>query len=134
MFTTVTTTNKKEEKDGQAKSLSDRLFRKSGTVKATGAQAQRVRTSEDTTRLTITLANTTVEAIELLADEMSLSKSAVVNFLVGKGLVVEAVQSEGGTVQFLMPNGETLRLRDFGKGGRKPQDNINRLIPANGDI
>ena len=88
MFTTITTTDK-EEKNVQAKSFTNRLFRKSGMVKATSAQAQRLRTSEETTRLTITLANSTVEAIELLADEMSLSKSAVVNFLVGKGLVVE---------------------------------------------
>jgi len=90
-------------------------------------KAQRVRTSEDTTRLTITLSNSTVKAIELLADEMSLSKSAVVNFLVGKGLVVEAVQAEGGIVQFLMPNGETLRLRDLTKGGRTAFETINRF-------
>ena len=132
MFTTITTTDK-EEKNVQAKSFTNRLFRKSGMVKATSAQAQRLRTSEETTRLTITLANSTVEAIELLADEMSLSKSAVVNFLVGKGLVVEAVQSEGGSVQFLMPNGETLRLRDFGKGGRTAHEVFNRLILMNGD-
>lgn len=132
MFTTVTTTDK-EEKNVQAKSFTNRLFRKSGAVKASGAQAQRIRTSEETTRLTITLANSTVEAIELLADEMSLSKSAVVNFLVGKGLVVEAVQSEGGSIQFLMPNGETLRLRDFGKGGRTAHDVFSRLILTNGD-
>lgn len=132
MFTTVTTTDKEEE-NVQAKSFTNRLFRKSGAVKASGAQAQRIRTSEETTRLTITLANSTVEAIELLSDEMSLSKSAVVNFLVGKGLVVEAVQSEGGSIQFLMPSGETLRLRDFGKGGRTAHDVFSRLILTNGD-
>ena len=132
MLTTLTTI-KKEEKDEQARSFSDRLFRRAGAVGKTSAQAQRVRTSEDTTRLTITLANSTVEAIELLADEMSLSESAVVNFLVGKGLVIEAVQSEGGIVQILMPNGEMLRLKDFGKGGRTTQDMFVRLVPTNGD-
>lgn len=133
MSMSVSSTRTEDRKDEQPKSLSDRLFRKRGTMKATGAQAQRIRTSEDTTRLTVTLANSTVDAIELLADEMSLSKSAVINFLVGKGLVVEAVQSEGGIVQFLMPNGETWRLREFGKGGLSTQDVMSRLIQHNGE-
>ena len=132
-FLTLNKEAKKEEKDGQLKLFSGRRSQKSGMVKTTGAQAQRTRTSEETTRLTVTLAHSTVEAIELLANEMSLSKSAVINYLVGKGLVVEAVQSEGGVVQFLMPNGEVLGLRDFGKGGRTPREVFGRIASMNGE-
>lgn len=79
--------------------------------------SQRFRTSDDTVRITITLAQSTNRAISELSRILNLSKSAVANQVIAKGLLIESAQARGGTIRSQMPNGEVLRLREGVEGG-----------------
>lgn len=76
----------------------------------------RLRTAEETTRITVTIGKKTGYAIELLAGEKGVTKSAAINYVLAKGFVIEGLQAKGAVIYAVMPNGERVSLKEIKNG------------------
>jgi hypothetical protein len=75
-------------------------------------QKRRLRTAEETVRRTATFPKITDDAIVEISDELGITVSATLNYLVAKGLIVEGIRAEGGVIQAVMPNGDRFVFED----------------------
>lgn len=74
-------------------------------------QRRRLRTAQETVRFTATVPKITDDALREISDELGVTKSAAVNYVLAKGLIVEGIQAEGGIIQALMPDGIRLEVQ-----------------------
>lgn len=72
--------------------------------------SRRLRTSGNTERITITMGQNTSDAIAILAKKKGITKSAAVNYLVSRGLAMEALELTGTTVRLVEPDGTVHEL------------------------
>lgn len=76
------------------------------------ARNRRFHTAEPTIRLTATVGEKTNKALELVAQENGMTKSAAVNYILAKGFVIEGFQARGAIIQAVFPDGEVMALKE----------------------